>query len=247
MKTSSFTFFLLAVTITGYCQKTGYLKTIQPISVSATAFPDSLYKSFDWQSFEQWRPANQLFDINNPDYHLLNAAIFYYTNSYRQKMKRHTLKFSPELRNAALYHSLQMSEKGFYKHENPYDKKMREPIQRIRNFETESDYYAENINKEFVLDYSEGKFFDKDSTGWYYTMENDKYIPILSYNELAKRIVKSWIESKSHRENILDRHFTHLGCGAVIDSKTLLKNNMPKIIATQNFSGNIITDLYNHR
>jgi uncharacterized protein YkwD len=243
--TIAFLFFSLHV----FSQKSNYVKIIEPILNAPTIFPDSLYTTFNWKQFETFQPAQEPVNIDNPDYHLLNAAVFYHTNAYRQKMKKPLLQFSPELRNAALHHSLQMSEKGFYNHNNPFDKKMREPVQRIRNFGLESNYYAENINKEFALDYNEGKYFDKDSLGWYYLEMGVKgaYIPMLSYFELAKRIVQSWIKSKPHQQNLLDRNFSHLGCAVVFDKKTIRNRDMPKVIATQDFAGGIFSDLYNLR
>jgi uncharacterized protein YkwD len=234
-------------TETAFTQPAEYIKSIEPYFASPTAFPDSMYAGFNWNEFEQWDAAMQPVSLQAPDYNLLNAAIFYHTNLYRQKMKKHPLQFKSELRDAAMYHSIQMSDKGFYNHINPQNKKMREPMQRIRMFGTEANYYAENINKTFALDYKEFKTYDKDAVGYYYTLQTKEYIPTLTYNELAKRIVKGWIDSKPHRENMLGVHVTHFGCGAVLDKKSLAGRNMPEINATQNFVGGIITDLYNLR
>jgi uncharacterized protein YkwD len=238
---------LLAFTAYAFSQPSEYKKYIEPYLASPTAFPDSLYTVFNWNEFEKWEAALQPVSLQSPDYNLLNAAIFYHTNVYRQKMKKKPLQFKTELRDAAMYHSIEMSEKNFYNHINPQNRKMREPMQRIRMFGTEANYYAENINKTFALDYKEFKTFDKDAGGWYYTLQAKEYITALTYNELAKRIMKGWIDSKPHRENILDVHITHLGCGAVLDKKSLTGRNMPEINSTQNFVGGIVSDLYNLR
>jgi uncharacterized protein YkwD len=214
---------------------------------SETVFQDSLYKTFNWSTFSKWEPVLKTVNINNPDYHLLNAALFYHVNYYRQKMKKPMLAFSENLRNAAFYHSNIMSEKGFYNHLNPYERKMREPIQRIRIYGTEADFYGENINKEFMLQYEEGRFFDKDSTGWYYTLPRSEYLQPYTYFELARLIVQGWIDSKHHREILLDINYTHVGFGVVIDKKTINNKQIPKIISTQNLAGGIITDFYNLR
>ncbi len=212
---------------------------IAPVLLAPTAFPDSFYVEFTWKTFDTFLPAHQIFNIESPDINLLNACIFYHTNLYRKKMKKQPLSFSPELRNAALFHAMQMNAKNFYRHENPHEKLMRTVEQRARYFEFKNNYVGENINKEFVLDYQEGKPFIKSDGMYFYTWGNNEVIGSLSYFELAKRIVQSWIQSTEHKKNMLDKMYHNMGCAAVVEQKSLTGKDIPKVIAVQNFGGEI--------
>jgi uncharacterized protein YkwD len=106
-----------------FAQRNQYMKVVEPYVQSATIFPDSMYRWYDWSQFEHLEAAHQLIDWSNPDFHLLNAAVFYHTNRFRLQMKKPPLVFSDALRNAALYHAIQMSERGFFGHINPFNKK----------------------------------------------------------------------------------------------------------------------------
>lgn len=121
------------------------------------------------------------------------------------------------------------------------------PEHRIKTFGIQAEAYAENITKEFILNYTEGKYFDRDSVGWYYMGKNKEYIPAMSYYELGSRIVQTWIESKEHRETMLEARLLYLGCAVVPDKSSWNNRSLPKVIAVQNFSGMIFSDWYNLR
>ncbi len=171
------------------------------------------------------------------DYHLLNACIVYHTNAYRVKMKKQPLKFSKALRNAAAFHALQMNERNFYNHMNNGVKQMKTPQLRIKYFNYEGEYVGENITKTFAINYKEGQPYDKRENTFYYTIGKQDTVPCLSYDELAAHIVDSWIKSPPHKKNMLDVNYTHIGCAAIIEAKSLTGRNMPNVFAVQNFGG----------
>jgi uncharacterized protein YkwD len=171
------------------------------------------------------------------DNHLLNACIVYHTNVYRVKMKKQPLKFSKALRNAAAFHALQMNERNFYNHMNNGVKQMKTPQLRMKFFDYPGEYVGENITKTFAIDYKEGQPYDKRENTFHYTTGKQDTVPYLSYDALAAYIVESWIKSPPHKKNMLDINYTHIGCAAIIETKSLGGRNMPNMLAVQNFGG----------
>jgi uncharacterized protein YkwD len=171
------------------------------------------------------------------DYHLLNACIAHHTNAYRVKMKKPPLKFSKALRNAAAFHALQMNERNFYNHMNNAVKPMKTPQLRVKYFDFAGEYVGENITKTFAIGYKEGQPYDKRENTFHYTIGKQDTVPYWSYDELATHIVESWIKSPPHKKNMLDINYTHIGCAAIIETKSLGGRNMPNMLAVQNFGG----------
>src|SRR4051812_5439152 len=79
-------------------------------------YKEKVYAKHDHNSFAQLKEANAIIDPNDYDLHLLNAAIFYATNKVREQKHLPLLKFSPQLRDAAVVHSQQMVDKKFFDH-----------------------------------------------------------------------------------------------------------------------------------
>lgn len=171
------------------------------------------------------------------DYHLLNACIVFHTNVYRVKMKKKPVQFSAPLRDAAVFHAVQMNEKNFFSHTNAYNKKMKTPVQRATYFGYPNEVVGENITREFALHYKEKQPFIKEGNTFYYANLKKEVIQHYTYDELAESIVASWINSPPHKKNMLMNFYTHIGCAAIIENKSLLNDNMPMIIAVQNFGG----------
>lgn len=203
-------------------------------------FPDSLYESKLFDAEYLMQQGEKLFLPYEPiDYQLLNACVFYQTQLYREKMKKNPLLFYSLLRDAAIFHALQMSEKKFYSHDNNTISKMKTPQQRIFNFGTESEFSGENINKVFAINYKDGKPYGKEGNHFYYTPSINDTIPFHTYNSLAEKIVNSWIQSPPHKKNMLLKDYTHLGCATVLEAASLKGKNLPAMLAVQNFAGKI--------
>jgi uncharacterized protein YkwD len=98
-------------------QNNSYKTEITEYLNKPSVFNDSLY--LDVKSRTLLIELSKTISIEKFDIHLLNAGIFYYTNEYRIKKNKAVLQFSAELRDAALYHALQMNVKNFYNHFNP--------------------------------------------------------------------------------------------------------------------------------
>lgn len=219
-------------------------KQVDLIVGQASLFPDQLYQTINWKEFSKWEAVHREIDPNNVDYNLLNAAVFYFTNEYRRNRGIHTLKFSLELRDAAVFHSMQMVSLQFYDHINTRNRKFRTSVQRVEYFGYKGNYVAENIAYEFLYDYEDGKSY------WYTDLGNgnlqyhygnsrnvEKIMEQRTYWSFAKALVDSWIASKSHRHNLQSKSLRYLGCGVLIDPHTIGSKEIPKAVGTQNFGG----------
>lgn len=206
------------------------------------AFPDAYYGQFDWATFEHWSTVNQKIDAQQVDYSLLQAAIFFYTNQYRTSKKLMPVKYKPELGSAAIYHSKDMGEKGYYDHLNRYDRTMRTAMDRAKRFGFIGSV-GENLALEFLLNYkAETKYwYEASNSGYryYYGDSGNKkgYVPEHTYLSLGKSIVQAWINSPPHRSNLLYKDFKYLGVGVYLEPKSQGNKNIPRIYATQVFGG----------
>lgn len=218
-------------------QNNSYKTEITEYLNKPSVFNDSLY--LDVKSSTLLVELRKTISIEKFDIHLLNAGIFYYTNEYRIKKNKAVLQFSAELRDAALYHALQMNVKNFYNHFNPYNKKMKEPYDRMKYFGFSGEYCGENIDKAFMMNYIDGKPYDGDfkTKQFYYITDKKESITFFTYQELAQNIVDDWIASKPHQKNMLDANYLYLGCAVMIDNKSLITRDLPRIYAVQNFGG----------
>lgn len=212
------------------------------VTTQNTAFTDDKYAQYDHNSFIASGIADVQIDYRNPDYGLLNAAVFYHTNKYRQSKGRQALAFSPELRDAAVYHSLRMVEQGFYDHTNRRISSMRTVVDRAQYFGFYNSFVGENIDREFVLDYRSGANYSpqmENGQMQYYTINGDALapMPVLTYNQLAENLLTEWINSSGHRKNMLMSEYSYLGTGVIPDHLNFDKQQIPEVLATQVFGG----------
>ena len=176
-------------------------------------YKQKVYDEHNWKSFYQLKEAQANVDPNNYDLHLLSAAIFFATNKLRESKGLKTLRFSPQLRDAAAVHTNQMIEKNFFDHFNNRTPALRTPEQRIKLFGATSTALAENV------DYNNMQLSGKTT-----------------YLQLAEKIVDEFYHSPPHRKNMLGKEFTHLGCAAMFEARD--KQGARYIKTTQGFSAN---------
>ncbi len=160
------------------------------------------YAEHDYESFAQYAPANQPIDLDNPDYALLNAAIFYATNRQRAQAGLPIFKHSPAMERAAWMHAIDMAEQGFFDHSNTRDRRKRNPGNRADLFDGHAS--AENIAQSFGIQYKAGT-----------RVSSTANIPPHTYNSFAQAMLIQWMNSPGHRANIMRRgRYEYLGCGA---------------------------------
>lgn len=233
-----------------------FTQVIDTLPFSHEIFFDSLYNKYNWESFFELEITDKKIDIANPDYKLLNAAIFYATNEQRVKHHKKELKFHKGLENAAALHSSQMITYNFFSHINTKQKQYKTLGDRfsfcgIKYKSEKYGYYygriGENIAISFLINYKSNKPYGyektKDGYIFYYITkkgENKEIITVHTYKSFSKYLLQEcWMKSHKHKKNILKNKYHYLGCGAVIDYRTLNKNKIPKIKATQCFAEGI--------
>lgn len=194
------------------------------------------YYGLSYQQFVKLDGINKPMDLNNLNYALLNAAIFFESNQQRLKQALPVFSYSKALEKASFEHSIDMVKRNFVNH-----------VSKVRGKKTMSDrlklvgisnvYAAENIALSFVLDMKESdSYYTPSQNGGYFSLEY-KGAPIknMSYLKAARRIVKQWMDSPPHKKNLMGKNFKFLGCGAYLE-KGKDTDQPPMLKATQLFS-----------
>ncbi len=160
-------------------------------SISQDVWDYSFYDSVNHNNFRNFTIFKQKINPSQPDYALINAALFFLTNEIRTKNDIKPLDYHAALEIAAYNHSKEMVEKKFFSHTNSKTKKRRNTGDRARLAGINNPFIAENIAYNFI------------SNG-------DTYL------DIAEKLITQWMNSKGHRENILSENGLQLGCGVFI-------------------------------
>jgi len=211
---------------------------ILPASVTAQNIRKVNYLSQDPQVFLAYEVLNRPLDFSSIDYELLNAAIFHLTNLERLQAGKKPLIPSQEAMEAATGHAEDMVKHNFYSHTSPI--RFRRTVRdRLNRSGLNPPYLGENILSTHGIQYQEGKKVKKPTRPGefrYMTASQVDPIPPHTYRSLAEAMVRLWMNSPGHRQNILNPVFTHMGCG----TKIYFDQNfygMPYFMAVQNFFG----------
>lgn len=209
-----------------------------PLLATAQTWTPESYKKYDEASFYRIEALYDVIDFKKVNFPLLQAAIFFVTNEERKKAKLHPFEFQPQVENVASEHANDMVKYGFYSHTSKI--RIKRTVQDRFHLEgLNPKYYGENICSTYGLKYEMGRKVNPPyPTGEFtyaYTSRREK-IPPHTYLSFAKEVVRLWMNSPGHRQNILNPQFTKLGCGAsVYLEKTFY--NMPYFMVVQNFGG----------
>jgi len=151
-----------------------------------------------WQTkdYSKWNHTNfrsnplfhQTFSTSDPDYLLLNAAVFFMTNEQRTKHGVSTLPHHKLLEVAAYNHSMKMATTGFFSHRNSVDASRASTEDRGRLAGIANPKIAENIA---------------------YNYPNDGN----TYLQVAEKLINQWMNSPGHRSNILSTEGKQMGAG----------------------------------
>lgn len=143
---------------------------------------------------------------------IIETQVVAFTNQERETWNRTRppgekelpmLKLDVNLRRIARTHGVDMIQRSYFNHLSPEGIT---PHERIAHFHRS------------LISVSTGEIIWKESG-----------LPPESYDDLAELIVKTWMESPSHRDRILQRDYTHFGAGIVSLGNV--------IMATENFAG----------
>jgi uncharacterized protein YkwD len=188
-----------------------------------------------WEQFVRKPATQQELDPSNLDTNLLDAAVLHATNLERTKRGLQPLKHSEKARRAARMQSRIMRDRGSISHENPERRSLKTVEDRARAADLAFRFLAENVATAFDLQYESGKSFyprvEGDREIVSYT-PNGPAIPRHTYATFAEALVRSWMNSPGHRENILNPEAEFLGSSCLPDRE---KAAMRKFYCAQVF------------
>jgi uncharacterized protein YkwD len=195
------------------------------------------YGKYGFAGFEKLDSANQTIDVKNIDYSLLNAAVFYETNKERVLHGKSILRYEPFLEKAAQGHCADMVNYNFFSHESPVSgqRTVRERINKA-GLDTKDKIVGENLTDIFAIEYEEGRqVYPPDKDKDYFSYEVDG-TPIKNHTYIgfAKSALITLMNSKEHKENLLNNKYVYLGVGSAYyeDAGT---RNMPRFKVAQDF------------
>ncbi|MBN1997510.1 CAP domain-containing protein [candidate division KSB1 bacterium] len=194
------------------------------------------YARYNFRTFSGFAAARQRIDFNNIDYKLLHAAIFYQTNLARNRYNLPSLQHLPALEQVAFEHSKDMVQYDFFSHISPVANKT---TVRDRAALSDIDFsiLGENIANVSGLEYQSGRpvYTPPQNGGYFSYTPNGQPLKNRTYLDLAIVVVDELMDSKGHRENILDPRFTFLGTGAAFFYESNFYD-MAYFVVTQVFS-----------
>jgi len=121
-----------------------FLPTIAFSQVQLHEWDDSYYSKYNYSTFQSLSVIHQKMDVNNIDYALFNAAIFYCTNIERVINSRNPFMHSSSLEKAAQGHSKDMAIYNFFSHTSSVSGK-RSMSNRLALVGINNCYTGENI------------------------------------------------------------------------------------------------------
>ncbi len=166
------------------------------------------YLKYDLDEFQKLSEINEPIITDSVDHRFLSACIFYATNIERKRYNKSLLNYSKYLEQAAQIHSQNMVKHNFYSHTCKI-KGQKTMVDRLKLVGIENAYMGENI--------------------CYFFLDNP------SYWSMAVGMVDGWMNSKGHKENILNKNYKYLGCGIQYYYESEWPNTL-YVKSTQNFS-----------
>ena len=175
--------------------------------------PAQNYYSTSSMKFFESGLAKDTAKLESLNMELLQAAIFHATNLERQKKR--PFKYGKNLEKGASFHSTEMEVKGFFSHTNRKNKKYKTPFDRAEKFKAKYTVVGENILEEIALDYKDNSVYDSElENGVYvfYHHKNGEIVRELTYEELAVKMVDSWMKSPGHKSKYFEQSLHALRC-----------------------------------
>lgn len=199
------------------------------------------YYALNDQDFFALPACRQPISLTHPDTLLLDAAIFQATNEARRKNGIPILQYDISLYLACSNHARSMIVTRFYDHINPYSAFERTAEKRIELFSKRFKRTGENIGQYQTLETKEwfGVHWNGQKGGYDYfdTEENNKLYQPYTYEAYAHYAVQKWLNSPSHRINLLNDKYTHVGCAARLCPNPYMERRAPFARLVQNFGG----------
>jgi uncharacterized protein YkwD len=211
------------------------------LAIGQAASSDSLYYTYAFEEFFRLPAPYKTIDLFQPDYSLLDAAIFHATNQARSGENLPPLRYSKALHKAATLHTTQMIELDFHNHYNEQNRYLYFPLDRIREFDKKVPLIGENIAEHPLLQTKDTYCPERQKNGdfAYFHCKTHKLLDVYSYIEYARMAVDKWMNSPPHRRTMLHPDFQYVGCAARFSNNPYKERTLPFARLTQNFGGYI--------
>lgn len=197
---------------------------------------DEQYDQYTIKEFMELTSLQDTLQFDQLDLGLLNAAVFFVSNAVRVQAGKEALQFSPVLRNMADHHARAMAKYAFVSHYNWRNWRSATPDRRSKMFKANAG--AENVASAFLYNYQGGvKYIIKRRNGVAHFHRDKDHSEIVrhTYLSFAEDLVRRWMESPGHRENLLHNRLTRLGCAVRVGEGELDKNEIPLTYCVQEF------------
>ncbi|MEL6593967.1 MAG: CAP domain-containing protein, partial [Bacteroidota bacterium] len=141
-----------------------------------------------------------------------------------------------ELQQMALYHTRAMAHYHFMGHYNEYVREMRTPAQRAWHFK--ANFQSENVGRFLLYQIADDQiYFAEFQNGKSHFFRDEKLTPLPphTYWSFAEAVVQAWLDSPSHRRNLLNPDYHTMGCAVSMSPGEQIPYQIPAAYATQNF------------
>jgi uncharacterized protein YkwD len=198
------------------------------------------YYGMSDEDFFSLPKVRQIIPLSKPDTLLLDAAIFQATNEARRQYGMPVFTYDFSLYLSSANHARSMIVNHFYNHKNPYSSFERTADKRIELITKRFHRTAENIGQYQTVITKQWFAVHWDAKAGHYEyldIEENKVCEPYTYAAYARYSVRQWMESASHRENLLNSQFTYLGCAVRLSPNPYLERQAPYGRLVQNFGG----------
>lgn len=166
------------------------------------------------------------------DQKLFNFAVLHYVNEERCRRGLTQLQTDIKLLRATNQHSAHMAANGYTSHTSR-QVGYRDLQDRLAKANVHYRVAGENVVKSYVFDFDRRSVSKGPSDCDFKFNSNGRAVERHSYDTLAKDLVDLWMESPTHKSNILYPQYRHAGATAAISVDQGLCGT---IYAVQNFS-----------
>jgi uncharacterized protein YkwD len=176
--------------------------------------------------------------LEKPDTLLLDVALFQATNEARRIAGLTLLQYDRALYLAARNHAASMMRHNYTSHEDFYELADLTLLRRVQKQTNRFGRLAENIGQYQTIDTPDwyGVRFNARRQQYEYVNAETKllYKPY-SYASFVRYAVIQLLNSPHHRANLLNPHFTHVGCAVRLSANPYKQRQAPFGRIVQNF------------
>ncbi len=217
-----------------------YIFTLILSLVTSYAQRTNSYYEMGVEEFFNLPEVREQIDPKNFNANLLAASLFHATNKARANSGIPVVKFNIHLLDACMSQATYLVDHNTYGHLNNHSGFERTVQKRVNNRTDIFKRVAENIGQYTILNCPEwiGVRYDFQNGEYeFLNPENGNPCTFYTYTDLAETTVMKWINSPSHRKNLFNPYYTHLGCGTALGPHELKSKTAPYAITIQNFGG----------